>query len=79
MTKSVYSAEYRLFREMLVNERIKADMSQAAVSAKLKVNQTFVSKYELGERRLDIVEFYEIAAAIGFDPLKFLKNWSSQK
>lgn len=78
MTKSVYSQDYIIFREMLTKERLDAGLSQATIAAKLNVNQTFVSKYELGERRIDIIEFFEIAEAIGFDALKFLKKLHSQ-
>lgn len=74
MTKSVYSPKYALLREMLVEERNKVGLSQAALAQKLGVNQTFVSKYELGERRLDVIEFLEIAEAIGFDPLVLIKK-----
>lgn len=78
MTRSVYSPQYRLLRTLLIKQRSKAGLTQTELAKKLNVNQTYVSKYELGERRLDIVEFFEIAEAIGFDPIKFLKNWRSQ-
>lgn len=78
MTRSVYSPQYKLLRKMLAEQRSKAGLSQTELAEKLGVNQTYVSKYELGERRLDVVEFFEIAEAVGFDPIKFLKNWQAQ-
>ena len=48
-------------------------------SDKLGVNQTYVSKYEKGERRLDLIEFLEIAEAVGFDPLDFIKRLQDSK
>lgn len=36
---------------------------------KLGKPQQFVSKYEIGERRLDAIEFVDVARAIGLDPL----------
>ena len=36
--------------------------------------QSFVSKYERGERRLDVVEFGEVARALGIDPLQLLRQ-----
>jgi hypothetical protein len=36
--------------------------------------QWYVSKFELGERRLDVIEFLDVAQAIGFEPFRFLKK-----
>lgn len=74
MTRSVYTPKYKQLCKMLVEERQKANLSQASLSSKLGVNQTYVSKYELGERRLDIIELMEIADAIGFDILALIKK-----
>ncbi len=64
---------------MLKAEREKAKLSPALVADKLGVNQTYVSKYEKGERRLDLIEFLEIAEAVGFDPLDFIKRLQDSK
>ena len=74
MTKSLFSKRYILIRERLLSERNKAGLSQRVLAEKLGVNQTYVSKYELGERRLDLAEFLDVAEAIGFDPVVFIKN-----
>lgn len=37
-------------------------------------HQQFVSRYETGERRLDVVEFVDIATSLGLDPIALLKN-----
>ncbi len=63
---------------MLKAEREKAKLSPALVADKLGVNQTYVSKYEKGERRLDLIEFLKIAEAVGFDPLDFIKRLQDQ-
>jgi transcriptional regulator with XRE-family HTH domain len=62
------------FRELLVEARKDADLTQAELSSRLKRPQSFVSKYERGERRLDVVEFGEVARALGVDPVKLLAN-----
>lgn len=62
------------FRELLVAARKRAHLTQAELSSRLNRPQSFVSKYERGERRLDVVEFGEVAKALGVDPLKFLAN-----
>jgi transcriptional regulator with XRE-family HTH domain len=45
-------------------------MTQADLAARLGEYQLFVARLESGQRRLDVVEFLEIAEAIGFDPAK---------
>lgn len=72
--KSTYSAKYEAFREALKKARIEQGLKQQMIAERLDVPQSFVSKYENGERRLDIVEFIEVAKAIGIDPLKILKD-----
>lgn len=62
----------RRFRELLVEARKNADLTQAELSTRLRRPQSFVSKYERGERRLDVVEFGEVARALGVDPVRFL-------
>lgn len=66
---------YKKLRELLIQERQKAEITQANLSARLKRPQSFVSKYERGERRLDVVELGQVAAAIGFDPVIFLTGF----
>ena len=46
-----------------------------ALALRLKKPQSFVAKYEGGERRLDVVEFVAISRALGADPLRLLGNF----
>jgi transcriptional regulator with XRE-family HTH domain len=66
---------YKKFRELLVEVRRTACLTQADLSQRLNRPQSFVSKYERGERRLDVVEFGEVARAIGVDPVKLLDRF----
>ncbi len=68
MTKSVHTKDYNLFLELLIKARRDANLTQAEVAGRLQRPQSYVSKYESGERRLDVVEFLDVARAIGFDP-----------
>jgi DNA-binding transcriptional regulator YiaG len=68
MTKSVFSKEYSLFLSVLISMREETGLSQRGLSKKLKKVATYVSKYERGERRLDLIEFLEIAKALKADP-----------
>ena len=74
MTESVYSKRYQRFRELLVEARKAKGLSQAALADQLSRVQTFVSKYERGERRLDVVEFLDVATALGIDPHKIIRQ-----
>ena len=65
MDKSIYSEEYREFRELLKRLRKEAGIRQIDMAEALGVHQSFVSKYESGERRLDVIETARIAEAMG--------------
>ncbi len=68
MRKTLHSEQYGSFCEALKLARKTARLSQQQLARKLKEHQSFVSRYETGERRLDVVEFIAVAEAIGFDP-----------
>lgn len=58
---------------MLADARRKSGLSQQTLAKRLKRPQSFVAKYEGGERRLDVIEFLSISEAIGTDPVKLLR------
>jgi hypothetical protein len=66
-------------REMLVEARKAATLTQTELSLRLNRPQSFVSKYERGERRLDVVEFGDVVKALGLDPLRFLRRFYSEE
>jgi transcriptional regulator with XRE-family HTH domain len=74
-TNTVGNAAYKRFRELLITERKSASLTQQDLATKLKKPQSFVSKYERGERRLDVVEFGEVTKALGIDPIRFLRRF----
>ena len=65
----------RRLQELLVEARTKANLTQSELSLRLKRPQSFVSKYERGERRLDVIELRQVAQALGVDPLRFLRKF----
>jgi transcriptional regulator with XRE-family HTH domain len=71
--KSVHSAEQAAFCELMIAARKKSGLTQQDVAKKLGKPQSFVAKYEGGERRIDVVEFLKIARALGTDPLRILR------
>ncbi len=74
MTKSAFTAKYERFRLLLVEARQTAQLTQVELAKKLARPQSYVSKYERGERRLDVVEFLDVAQALNVDPLEFIAN-----
>jgi transcriptional regulator with XRE-family HTH domain len=72
--KSVFSEEYNRFRRLLIEARKAAKLTQAELSAKLELPQSYVSKYERGERRLDVIEFLQVAQVLEIDPLAFIEE-----
>jgi transcriptional regulator with XRE-family HTH domain len=70
MEKSTFTPLYERFRARLVAMRKKANMTQRELARRLGREHSFVSRIELGERRLDVVEFYWLCRACGFDPPK---------
>ncbi len=54
--------------------RREAGVTQMELSRILGKPQSFVSKYESGERRLDVVEFISICKALGVPPAKLIKR-----
>ena len=64
----------RHLREM----RVRANLTQAELGRRLNHTQQWVYKYEAGERRLDVIEFIEIAHAIGFDPAEFITRFTDE-
>jgi transcriptional regulator with XRE-family HTH domain len=65
---------YKRFRDLLIAARKEAHVTQVELAARLRRPQSFVSKYERGERRVDVVEFGEIAKVLGIDPIRFLRR-----
>jgi transcriptional regulator with XRE-family HTH domain len=57
----------------LVEARKQAGVTQTELAAQLQRPQSFVAKYEGGERRLDVAEYLMIARALGADPYKLLR------
>ena len=67
MPRSRHSPRWVLLQDLLAEGRRAADLTQAELAARLRRPQSFVSKYEAGERRLDVIEFLEVIEALGLD------------
>ncbi len=70
MKKTIHSEHATIISERLVNIRKKAKLTQRDLAKKLEREHSFVAHYELGERRIDLAEFYWICCACGASPHK---------
>lgn len=68
MAKSLHTPEYDRFRNLLIKAREARALTQSEVASRLNKPQSFVAKYERGERRLDVVELVEVCGALEIDP-----------
>lgn len=65
MEKSIHSKEYKVVLQRLKTARIEADLTQVQVAKKLGHHQSYISKIESGERRIDVVELNRLAKLYG--------------
>lgn len=72
MEKSIYSRRYAMFAKLLRAAREEAGFTQDEVAARLKTTQTFISKCERGERRLDVIELCSWCEALGIPASQFV-------
>ncbi|MBD2300735.1 helix-turn-helix transcriptional regulator [Nostoc sp. FACHB-87] len=79
MPKSIFTERYNRFRQLLIKARQAAMLTQSELSNKLSRPQSYVSKYERGERRLDLIEFLEVAEALQVEPETFIKTLLEEK
>jgi cyanate lyase len=68
MSRTIQTTTHEALRALLVSERKAAGMTQAMVAEKLGRHQSFVATVESGQRRIDVVEFLDLARVIGFSP-----------
>lgn len=68
--KSVFTDAYAALLETLIKARKDAGVTQVQLAKRLGKPQPFISYFENGERRIDVIEFYAIARAIGHDPVE---------
>jgi transcriptional regulator with XRE-family HTH domain len=72
MPKTVNTDAQIRLQSLLKAARERAGLTQVDLAARIGRPQSFIAKYERGERRLDVVEFVVVANAIGADPRKML-------
>jgi len=77
MEKGIYTKDYATFLECLRQARKAAGLTQEQLAEKIGTTQSVVSKFERGERRIDIVELRVICKAMGIRLQQFVMDMES--
>ena len=74
MTRSVFLQSYGVLTQCLVEARVAKGVTQIELAELLGRPQSFVSKVEGGDRRLDVIEFLQITTALNVDPEPIIQS-----
>jgi len=66
--KTLRSRRHRALCAALKSARKAARMSQDELASRLRTSQTVIARIEIGERRIDVIEFIDLAKALRLDP-----------
>lgn len=75
MGRSIHTPDHRRLAELLRELREQAGLRQSELAHRLDRPQSFVSKYEAGERRLDLIELRAICLALDTSVVKLVERW----
>ena len=78
VSKTTHTQANDIFRELLKQTRVAKSLTQAEVAKSLAVPQSYVSKYESGERRLDFIETTLVCEALGMSIEDFAAAYSDR-
>jgi transcriptional regulator with XRE-family HTH domain len=79
MEKSIFSPDQEALQQVLRQLRLGAGLRQEDLAERLHEPQSFVSKYESGERRLDLLELRQICGAVGVTLLDLVNRFEEQR
>ena len=73
--KSLNKKEHKILLEQLYRLRMSSGLRQSDLADKLNAPQSFISKIESGERRIDLIELREICIALGSNLTEFTNEF----
>ena len=74
MRDTLRSPRQKQLRALLRDLRRRCAFTQTELAKRLAKPQSFVAKYESGERRLSVIEFIDVTVALGVDPATVLRQ-----
>ncbi|HEY0546067.1 MAG TPA: helix-turn-helix transcriptional regulator [Pyrinomonadaceae bacterium] len=74
MKKKIYMAQRNRMTDLLREVRLETGLTQVELAARIEKDQAYISRYESGQRRLDVLEVREICQAIGMTFEEFVKR-----
>lgn len=74
MVKTLGTERHKALIALLIEKREAAGLTQTELAAKLGEYQSFVARLESGQRRVDVVEFLELAELLNFDPASAIRQ-----
>ena len=74
MSRGLQTPPYKKLRRLLAEARAEAGLTQLQVAERVKRPQSFVSKYENGERQLDVIEFVAVCKAVGISAASLIAH-----
>jgi transcriptional regulator with XRE-family HTH domain len=72
--KTIGTEQHRALIQLLVQKREGAKLRQADIAKRMRQYQSWIARVESGQRRIDVIEFFQLARVIGFDPHKALRK-----
>ena len=76
--KTVHQPEYRILIECLKDARRNANLTQDELAELLGMDQTHISKIEIRERRIDVIELRKICMALGLSLVDFIQMFEDK-
>jgi len=73
MEKTIYSDDYAKLRQWLRERRNEKNLTMRELAERMDVIHSWIGKIELGERRLDIIEYIQYCKALEVDPIEGIK------
>ncbi|WP_072389330.1 helix-turn-helix transcriptional regulator [Hyphomicrobium sp. CS1BSMeth3] len=78
MPSTLRSSRHRALMRRLIELRKSRGLTQTEVARRLSKPQSFVAKIETGERRLDVIEFIDIAHALDIEPVDLIAELAAR-
>ncbi|MGR8965071.1 helix-turn-helix domain-containing protein (plasmid) [Rhizobium leguminosarum] len=79
VAKTLGTERHRALIALLIEKREASGLTQTELADKLGEYQSFVARLESGQRRVDVIEFLELARILNFDPLDALRRLAGER